>query len=170
MIVIGIDPSLTGTGIFIEYNDYAVVIKTKSSEDDANRMIKISKEIMRVINMYGNEDVKVGIEGFSMMSRGRGKGQLFGLGWVLRTKLKENNIPYIEIAPTMVKKFATGKGNCEKSLILKAVFKKWSFDVDDDNIADAYVIQKIADHYFNNIEPELSYEKEVMKKLRENGK
>ncbi len=41
------------------------------------------------------------------------------------------------VAPTQAKKFLTGKGNCDKNLILKEVFKRYGIDVDDDNIADA---------------------------------
>lgn len=41
------------------------------------------------------------------------------------------------VPPTTLKKFVTGKGNAEKSLMIREVYKRWGFDAADDNQADA---------------------------------
>ena len=56
---------------------------------------------------------------------------------MLRREFRNAGIVYQEVAPTQAKKFLTGKGNCDKNLILKEVFKRYHIDVDDDNVADA---------------------------------
>ena len=44
----------------------------------------------------------------------------------------------MEVAPTSLKKFVTGKGNAKKDLMLLSVYKRWGFDTTNDNKADAY--------------------------------
>jgi len=46
------------------------------------------------------------------------------------------------LMPTQLKKFITGKGNSKKNTIVKEVFKRWGFDTDNDNTADAYGIAR----------------------------
>ena len=48
------------------------------------------------------------------------------------------------IATNTLKKFVTGKGNGPKSVIIKGVYKKWGYDVDNDNLADAYGLARLA--------------------------
>lgn len=43
-----------------------------------------------------------------------------------------------ELPPSTLKKFVTGAGNSEKAVVMKAVFKRWGFDRDDDNECDAF--------------------------------
>jgi Holliday junction resolvasome RuvABC endonuclease subunit len=35
---------------------------------------------------------------------------------------------------------ATGKGNADKSLVMKSVFQRWAHDCDNDNNADAVTL------------------------------
>ena len=62
----------------------------------------------------------VAIEGFSFGSKGRAVVDIGGLGWVVRTALWDANVPYVEVAPSLIKKFATGKGNAPKELVRDA--------------------------------------------------
>ena len=65
------------------------------------------------------------------------------------------------VAPSMVKKYVTGKGTgVGKNQILLSVFKKWSVEFSDDNAADSYALAKIASGT-----GETAYEKEIIKKL-----
>ena len=45
---------------------------------------------------------------------------------------------------THLKMFACNKGNAAKELIIKECYKKWGFDTNDNNEADAFVLWKIA--------------------------
>ena len=43
-----------------------------------------------------------------------------------------------DFPPSCLKQFATGKGHCDKNVVMKEVLKQWGFDSDDDNLVDAY--------------------------------
>ena len=54
-------------------------------------------------------------------------------------------IPYAGIPVGTIKKFATGKGNADKALMLEAARRKWpKLNVQDDNMADALWILECA--------------------------
>lgn len=44
------------------------------------------------------------------------------------------------LSPGQIKKFSSGNGACKKDLVIKEVFRKWKFDTDDDNVADAFAL------------------------------
>jgi hypothetical protein len=48
------------------------------------------------------------------------------------------------IPPSSAKKFVCGKGNADKNLVMKAAYKRWNFDSDDNNVCDSYVIGRLA--------------------------
>lgn len=56
---------------------------------------------------------------------------------VLKIFCEENKIDYRAFSASEVKKFATGKGNAGKSLMVKAAKDKYGMESDDDNEADA---------------------------------
>lgn len=47
------------------------------------------------------------------------------------------------MTPSQLKKFVTGKGNVDKNVVMKAVYKRFQIDTDDDNTADAVVLGHI---------------------------
>jgi crossover junction endodeoxyribonuclease RuvC len=57
------------------------------------------------------------------------------------------------VAPQQLKKFASGNGNTKKEMIPKEVLKRWSMDFDDTNVAEAYVLARIA--YACDVRPEM---------------
>lgn len=52
--------------------------------------------------------------------------------------------PPLIVAPTAVKKFATGKGTAPKDTVMLAVYKKWGAEFASNDLADAYVLARIA--------------------------
>jgi len=50
-----------------------------------------------------------------------------------------------------LKMFAVGKGNCKKELVIKEVYKKWGFDTNSNDIADAFVLAKMAFSIYSGI-------------------
>ena len=47
------------------------------------------------------------------------------------------------VTPSQLKKFVTGKGNADKNVVMKEVYKRFHIDTDDDNTADAVVLGHI---------------------------
>lgn len=139
---IGIDLS-TKTG-FVALNRSGEVISAKEItseyDKDPKRMIALTDQI---VNELSRNDV-ICIEGFSYASRGRGMDFQFGLGHYVRNTLYKNGVDYTIVAPSQVKKFATGKGNASKDNMILPIYKNWGFENDSDNVRDAYVLAQIA--------------------------
>ena len=68
------------------------------------------------------------------------------------------------VAPQQLKKFLTGNGNAKKEMISKEVLKRWDVDFDDTNLAEAYVLARIA--YAVDADPEMTqFQRDVVKAL-----
>jgi crossover junction endodeoxyribonuclease RuvC len=163
MRYVGIDPS-TKTGLVI-LNEYgkAVVqeeIKPKSNKDP-QRFIEIAREIMKHLI---RRDEPICIEGFSYGSKGKGVSTQYGLGWVIRAELINNGFNYIEVPPTSVKKFATGKGNTKKDEMVLPIYKRWGFEHTSDNVRDAFVLAQMAKSMYDSSNL-TEYQKEALKKV-----
>jgi crossover junction endodeoxyribonuclease RuvC len=85
---------------------------------------------------------------------------------VIRYGLYRRGIPYLLVAPGQVKKFATGKGNSEKNLVIRAVFQRFGIEADDDNAADAVTLLHIGKAISGLWEPTMDAQREVVAQLR----
>lgn len=65
------------------------------------------------------------------------------IGGVVRLSLELTGAPFIDVAPSSLKKFVTGQGNAKKDLVMKEVYKRWGFDAQDSDTADAYGLARI---------------------------
>ena len=90
---------------------------------------------------------------------------LVEIGTLLRGCLINKNIPWIEVPPTTLKKFTTGKGNAKKSSMILAVYKRWGIETSNDNIADATALMRLGMALLNPPADLPQYSKEVLKKI-----
>lgn len=140
MNIMGLDLSLTSTGISI--NGETGIISTPAK--GAERLSIISLAILDAV--IDNSIEIVAIEGYSFASR---SGQAFSigeLGGVVRTRLWERNIPYIEIPPTCRAKFATGRGNAAKTEVMSSISAKTGLIFSGkgaDDMCDAWILEEI---------------------------
>lgn len=151
VITCGLDMSLTSTGycMLSSSNVNLKTIKTSSVnksnfDNDLERMNYIVETVLSNINgvnLVCIEDYFVPTNKMQMGSAIK----LVSLGTLMRMALYKLNIPFVVVSPSQIKKYATGKGNCQKNKILREVYKKWDIDAKDDNQADAYVLARIAD-------------------------
>lgn len=142
MRYVGVDPS-TKTGLVIMDQDGTVIEAqeiTSSIKKDPERFIGLVNKIFYFLK----EGDTICIEGFSYGSRGKGVSTQYGIGWLIRAELVRNGYTYHEVAPTAVKKFATGKGTVKKDAMVLPIFKHWGFENDSDNVRDAYILAQIA--------------------------
>jgi crossover junction endodeoxyribonuclease RuvC len=141
MRFVGIDPS-TKTGLVIlENNEIHTAIEVTSQEKrDPHRFMDIAKKVRKYITEY---DV-ICIEGFSYNSKGSAVSVQYGIGWILRSELIRAGFNYYDVSPTVVKKFATGKGNTKKEEMVLPIYKRWGFEHNSDNVRDAFVLAQIA--------------------------
>lgn len=152
--IIGIDLALGKTGIAIldvpSYSPaqkcpkYALHLldcgKGKKRMEDKARLFYIRDSIRDLLKT----GVKFGaIEGYAFGSIGRAKSQLAEIGGIVRMELYEHLGQFWEIPPSQVKGFV-GAGNAEKEDVYQNLKYWFQVDIQEDNLADAYIIAKIA--------------------------
>ena len=140
---IGIDQSLTNTAIVVLNSKGNVIKKEKWSPKlkDVARLEYFFDKIHNLIKKYKNNSVALyAMEGYSYSKYNMA--DLGELGGVIKLAFYTNNIDVKIYPPTVIKKFICGKGNAKKDLMIKEVYKKFNFDTDDDNMADAYGIAR----------------------------
>lgn len=170
-LFLGLDLSLTCTGVVILTD----TIHTNKSDDivfQGTLDPASYKEEIRLGYLYTSlkgilekHPIRfAGVEGAAYQKEGR----LYELGqWagVVYLLFWEFSIPFIEITPSQVKKYLTGKGAGSKSTILLDIYKIHGIEFRNDNIADAYGVCLAARDYFLNT-PSYNYQKEVIASLK----
>lgn len=144
--VLGIDPSLTGTGYaFIEtggrVSDLAT-IKTKTGPDDiASRLARFDHILSEFGSAIDYADLVV-IEQPAYSSRTGKQHDRSGLWWYLAEHVVHfQQTPIVEVTPSARATYATGKGNAGKDTVLANVVRRYpTIDVQDNNQADALVL------------------------------
>lgn len=159
MIYMGIDLSLTGTGILIIDDNGTVIIKQLVKTLNKEKIlgtkpiqyIDILPEdrIIKILNVVKNlcETNKpniIYIEGLSFGSQGRSVLELGGLHYCIKVYLKTENYNYKTIPPKTLKKKITGNGNANKETMILKVFKKYGEEFSDNNLCDAYCLARCA--------------------------
>jgi Holliday junction resolvasome RuvABC endonuclease subunit len=135
MNIVGIDPSLTATGIAGPLGETTVVYPKACTGDD--RLGYLYAEVRE--NLYA-ADVAV-VEDLPTHAHGAGKtGMAQG---VIRLAVLRSTAQLLTVTPATVKKFATGKGNATKADMRMALYQRTGEDVRDDNQVDAWWLRAI---------------------------
>lgn len=131
MIVIGIDPSLTGTGIVI--GETRLTVHTDSSGPDGARLARIYGIVVASCDTSTRLAI---IE--DLPTHGMGAGKTGMAQGVVRLALHAAHVPYVSVPPATLKKYATGSGNAGKADMRMALYQRAGLDLRDDNQVDAY--------------------------------
>lgn len=148
MIVAGIDPSLTSTGVAVVRSPERVETATVTSKPPAagtetvrSRFERMEKITAGILELIDDADV-VGIESPAYGMRNAGKvHDRSGLWWWIVGQLEARGVPIVEVSPPSRMMYATGKGNAGKDLVLvtaAATYKQ--AEITGNDIADAVVI------------------------------
>lgn len=84
------------------------------------------------------------LEGYSFGSRGRAVFDIGELGGVVRLALYRRGIPYVDVPPAALKKYATGRGNAPKEEVLAAAIRRLGYTGHDHNESDAMWLYAMA--------------------------
>ena len=137
MRILAIDPSLTATGLC--YPDGTTeTLKTRLTGMERLEWLR------DYVAIYAEDADLVVIEGYSYGSKGRAVVNIGELGGVLRLWLYEYGPPYVEIPPSCLKRYATGKGNASKDDMLQAAVVRSGHTFCDNNAADAWWLWQAA--------------------------
>jgi len=109
----------------------------------APRLWDALHQVMKVVT---NCDVVV-IEGYAYMAK-QGGHQIGELGGVIRLGLHQRAIPYVEIAPNKLKKFATGKGSGKKEAPFGEAIRRLDYQGSSHDESDALWLLQMALHHY----------------------
>lgn len=171
IITMGVDLSLTGTGVIVLRNGEIIheeLIKSKSTKTYVDEVRRIQQIVQSIITIAGGYSPQlVVIEGLAFMARNTtALVQLAGLNYLLRAALVGQGIPFVIVAPSTLKKFVTGKGSGPKDVMMLETFKRWGVTLVDNNVCDAYGLAKTGEALIRTDRKELTKpQQEVIKLL-----
>lgn len=149
--IIAIDPSLSNTAIIIGNQASSSSMKTFGSKPVgpmvAERIPRFAAQVAEVKEFIRREigamDAVIFIEGYSMGSSSQGLTSICEYGGLLRSALLAFNGPIYEVAPTTLKKFATGKGVGKKDMIAAHLTKRYNVLLESNDEYDAYALYRL---------------------------
>lgn len=136
-MLLGIDPSLTSTGIATEHGEtWRLRTAPNSSRDydTEKRLLYIEEGIEKALFTFGTGLMdRAIIEGLSFGSRGTSKDILSYIQWMIKCKCAKYKFGYLIVPPKTLKKFATGNASAEKWQMKSALETKLGKKVDMNN-------------------------------------
>lgn len=160
-LVVGIDPSLSGTGLAVLALDAdgevvaagATTIKIPTGLDQIDRPLKIMNGVENWVSSCGKNLSAIFIEDLPKHAHSAGlTGQAQGVvraGISLAEDIAEHRVSVFSVAPATLKKAVTGNGRADKNQVAQAVVEKIRnlYTPTDDNQADALALALLArDH------------------------
>jgi len=162
-IVIGLDLSLTATGLVVVSDDPnlntfpqhlkkeildQILITSTPKEETTPRIIRISARVMEAIVKYKPNVVIIEGPAFGVQK----SSSIFTLGelaGLVKSSMYAMQQSFVIVTPSALKKWITGKGNAKKDLMLLKVYKRFGVEFSDDNLCDAYSLAKYGFQFIN---------------------
>jgi Holliday junction resolvasome RuvABC endonuclease subunit len=138
--ILALDLSLTCTGYCRDGECGRIATKLRG-------WARLDLIVSEVCDLAIGADLVV-LEGYSFGSKGASVFQLAELGGIVRWELQGRSLPYIDVPPATLKRFATGKGNADKDAMIAAAIRRFGYGGDDNNEADAYLLWCLARHAY----------------------
>lgn len=159
--VIGIDLSLTGTGLAdfcLDTRRFTAMDthRTKGKRTDnykmrGDRLTGIADHIVEWATAGPLDPRLVAIEGPSLGNRQGSQFDRSGLWWLVVSALQAGGIPVLVVPPKTRAKYATGNGNADKATVVAHVVEQYGDfcgrRIANDNEADAVVLAAIGARY-----------------------
>lgn len=140
--ICAVDPSLTGMGVMfmtkdgqMEYAEFSSKPQ-KTLEGRLKRYNDLAGSVQRLIKYHVPKLCL--IEGYAFGAKGASVVSLGEFGGILRNSIVGISDVTIEVPPTVLKKFVTGKGNAKKLDVVSALSSKYAITFKSDNHADAF--------------------------------
>ena len=170
MKIMGIDPSLTSFAAVVYDTTDEKVVHAANVRSKLRSNQRIDEILMAVTSEVFSYNVQLTfIEGYSFGSRGQGLYGLAELGGVLRFAFYKRGFPYRVIPPTSWKKFVTGTGIADKTVVQNHIRRK-GIEFPTEDLYDAFGVAITGTAWINadnGVEQKLTqYQEEAIKNLR----
>lgn len=145
MIIAGIDPSLTGTGITVLENGNPVALHKigypghdgASDLERARRVVALRHEVVAYVRHFAPELVLIESPAYSQ-NKGSACDRHAYWHYLIHEFGVAGDERYAGVSPTNLKRFVTGNGSADKKMIVETVTTWWPFrQLKNDNIADS---------------------------------
>lgn len=157
MIVCGLDPSLTNTGIAVLVNGAPLLLRSeghrtpngRSYNHRSDRIVSQCRAVIAIIDhgLDGDQPDLAVIEGPSYGDNMPSNHDRAGLWWGLYSTLRARKVPVAVVAPKTLKSWATGTGNASKTLMASTVRAWWpAITIRNHDIADAAALALAGAH------------------------
>ena len=156
--IVGLDLSLSSTGYHTLIGE---LVSGSIDTDGLGGMERIDFILARVAELVHEDDFVV-IENNAFNAVGRAKSGLAELNGIIKFWLWRRKIQYVLVAPSTLKKFILGKGQGEKSFVIREVFKAYGLNATTDDEADACVLAHIGACLIGREEPRNQAQREVL--------
>jgi crossover junction endodeoxyribonuclease RuvC len=155
MRIIGLDLSLASTGIAsyeatgaVSARVWVDTVRTRAIPGDRAQFARLRQITTRVVDDAQFADLVV-VEGLSYASTTGQHLTRAGLWHLVMDGVDSYGIPWCEVSPGAVKRYATGNGGAAKDQVLAAVIRRYpDVAVADNNQADALTIVAMAAHHY----------------------
>lgn len=169
--VVGLDPSLRSAGI-AEIRHPATIHPPnrpkavsvgnsgKSDATVAQRAARIHAQARNILAETPKDARLVVIEALPPQIPGAHglHAERAALWWQVVGTLIRHGIPVAEVAPTTLKKWATGNGRADKHAVVAAMQQRWTFTrIPDDNAADALALADMGAQHLGWYGPEAEH-------------
>lgn len=151
--IVGVDLSLTSTGISVvettPLGHEVTLHRVQSKPPPADRVTLYTRSrrlrgIAQTIFTHCQGAGLVVIEGPSYASESGAAHDRAGEWWMVVGRLTAQGFNVTEVPPTLVKQYATGKGNAGKDAVLAATVRRFPHvEVDGNDVADALVLASL---------------------------
>ncbi len=111
---------------------------------------RLDRIVREVQTLVGKVPVDLAVlEGYSYGSQGRSVFDIGELGGCVRLLLYRLGVPFVEVPPACLKKYACGHGNAKKIDMVVAARERFGLQgTTDDNECDAYLLWAMAKHAY----------------------
>lgn len=141
---LGLDMSATASGVVLLRENSTAnpdILLEREIKPKTTGMVRAREVVTEVMELiHTNKPDRIVVEGYSLGKNMNSTIPLVEIGGLLRFMLHIDGLPWFDPRASEVKKFATGKGNSPKDVVMMWVLKRWGFTSASNNIADAYVL------------------------------
>jgi len=143
---VGLDLSLTGTGAAWADGTLTTITSKPNGDTVKARAQRIADLTNRIVNNITPAALII-IEGPAYSQQAQAGVHLrAGFWWMVANSLSSRGHDIVEVTPSALKKFATGKGNATKPDMRMALYQRAGLDCRDDNQVDAWWLRQVGLH------------------------
>lgn len=155
--IIAIDPSLTGTAVVAYAADGSLATRVFTSPPAKglariDRFVRLTSGVCEFIAEHSPFSLVL-IEGYSFGSKGNAVLNIAEYGGILRWLLLRERGRVMEVPPSCIKQFATGRGNADKLAVAVAITTRYGVTFGSSDEYDAYAMARLGGCYLGWDEP-----------------